>query len=450
MRRLIPFCLLLAACQGYSPEPLDDTVHEAAWRGRDPAQPLAADYARRLAAGEPAPARWSLDDGVSLPEAEIIALFFHPELRRIRAEAGIALAGAEETGHWDDPELEVSAQRVLASVSNPWVLGGGIKFTLPLSGRLGVAEDKAWAEHRLALTQVVQAEWQSVCNLRQTWIEAAAMSEELVLLSALVSGLAGLKESADKLTAAGALSRLDARLIELELAARRVEAYGLQTALADAQLRLREHMGLHPDAPLELVLARPEIAAPAEGTQELLRKRNPALRAERARYAVSEQSLRLEIRKQYPDLVIGGGYELEDGQSHIGIGLGLPIPIINLNKEGIARARAARVEARAAYESALERASHALARAQSGAERARGHLALVLETLVPPADAQAREAMRLAELGEFDALRQLDVLTRQHNARLALLRADTQLRQSQAEVLKATGPQWTEVKEDRE
>jgi len=441
--------LLLAGCQGYDPLPLDDAAHDADWRARSAASGEVAAYARQLEQARGDIGKFDLADGLSLPEAEVVALFFNPDLRHIRAEAGIALAGAEQAGRWEDPELEVDGAYILDNVDKPWLLGGMLKITLPLSGRHGVEEDKAWAEHRVTLTKVVQAEWQTLVSLRQHWIEAASLAEQLRLTRRLVTDLQTLSERADKLTQAGALPRLDARLVELELASRRLEVFGLETETEVMGLQLREHMGLHPGAPLDLRLDMPAIAAP-QSPASLLRDRNPWLRVARAEYDVSEQSLRLEIRKQFPDLVIGGGYGNEEGQSRITFGLGFPLPIINLNREGIARARAARLAARDAYNAQVETAGHALARALAVSSRARRQAAMVNETLVPLADANAAEAARIAELGEFDALRQLEVLTRQHEARLALLRATAQTRQADATVLAAVGPAWrTAPKEDK-
>lgn len=434
---------VLAGCQGYDPQPLDEAAHARQWQARDPAGAPVAEYARKLAQAGRNGGPFDLRDGVSLPEAEVLALFFNPGLRRARAEAGIALAGAEEAGRWEDPELEINATYILENVSSPWVLGGMLKFTLPLSGRHGVEEDKAWAEHRLTLTRVVAAEWQVLQNLRLHWLAAAATAEDLRLTTMFIESLEALKTRADNLLAAGALSRLDARLIELELASRRLEAYSLQTDLEEARLLLHEDLGLMPKAPLNLKLDLAQFDAPANAEQ-VLRQRNPDLRVARAQYDVSEQALRLEIRKQYPDLVIGGGFESDQGQSRIALGLGLPIPIINLNREGIARARAARVEARVAWEAAVEAAFHTLARAELRQTRAGRQALQVREQLVPLADAQAREAARLAELGEFDAIRQLEVLTRQHEARVALLKAETDQRKAAAALLGAVGPSWRE------
>lgn len=440
--------LVLAGCQGYDPQPLDDAAHAAQWSARDPRSGEVAAYARALAqAGMPV-GKFDLADGVQLPEAEVIALFFNPDLRRVRADAAVALAGAQQAGRWEDPELGIDAAYILGSVDKPWVLGGMLKFTLPLSGRHGVEEDKAWAEHRVTLSRVVQAEWNTLVALREHWIEAGALAEELRLTGLLIVALESLNDRAGKLVQAGALPRLDARLIELELASRRLEVFGMETRVQAARLQLREIMGLHPSAPLELRVALPDLRAP-DNPAELLARRNPAVRVARAEYAVSEQALRLEIRKQYPDLVIGGGYENEDGQSRITLGLGFPLPIINLNREGIARARASRVAVREAFHAQVEAAGHALARATLVAARSREQAALVNRILVPLADSNAADAAAMAELGEFDALRQLEVLTRQHEARLALLRAEAARRQADAALIAAVGPDWREPpKED--
>ncbi|MBE7492468.1 MAG: TolC family protein [Planctomycetes bacterium] len=447
------FCLaLVAGCQGYDPQPLDDaahTEHAAQWRARSPDSAAVADYARELAATGAFTGKFDLADGIQLPEAEVIALFFNPGLRAVRAEAAVALAGAQQAGRWEDPELEINAAYILGNVDKPWVLGGMLKFTLPLSGRHGVEEDKAWAEHRLTLTRVVQAEWETLSQLRRHWVEAAALAEELRLTRQLIASLEALSRRAEALAQAGALARLDARLVALELAQRRLEELVVSGQLDDAHARLREDMGLHPDAPFSPRPQLPKFARP-DGAATQLDRRNPALRVARAEYEVSQQALRLEIRKQYPDIVIGGGYENEDGQSRIALGLGFPLPIINLNREGIARARAARAASRDAYFARREAATHELARALAASARAAQQADLVNRAIVPLADANAAEAARLAELGEFDALRQLEAITRQHEARLALLRAEAGMRLADTAVLAAVGPDWRDApKEDQ-
>lgn len=444
--------LLCTACQGYDPMPLDTGEHLSAWAQRNPRDDSVVEYARTLAQADTQKrAPYDLDDGISLHEAEVIALFFNPDLRVARLHADVAQAGAREAGYWDNPELEVDAARILASVENPWILGGGISFTLPLSGRKGVEEDLAWAEHDVTRALVVQAEWEVLVELRALWREWALLIEQQRLTESFVADVRSVQEVADALVQANELAPLDARLFELEVASRRVALARLRTLQQDVELRLREVMGLRPDAPLALSDALPAPAAlPGNRPHELL-ARNPLLDIRRSEYEVSEQHLRLEVRKQYPDLTIGGGYELEEGQSRISVGLGIPIPIINLNREGIARARAARLAMRAEFEGEVEKLLHRLERAELRWSASREQRAMIEREVAPLADRQVEDAKQLADLGEFEALTQLEALSRRFEARMQVLEAAHEEALARDEILALLGPTWRfAVEEDRD
>ncbi|MCC6465265.1 MAG: TolC family protein [Planctomycetes bacterium] len=435
-------CLaLLAGCQSYEPLPLDDRAHLGEWAKRSPAGKGVSEYVKTLGARDAKPAApYNPADGISLAEAEVVALFFNPGLRTARLEAGVPLAGALEAGRWEDPELELDATWIIDNVHTPWMLGAGIKFTIPLSGRPGVEQDLAWAEYDVTKREVVSSEWQALVALREQWLEAAELAERKRLLTEFVAALDRIRSVADRLREAGVLSRLDARLFDLEVATRRLELDQLDLRAKEARLRVLQAMGLHPEAPADLrfELALPPL--PADNRDTLARDRNADLAVLRARYQVAEQQLRLEVRKQYPDLAIGQAYELDEGQSRISLGFGIPIPIINLNKEGIARARAARLAARSDYEGMLEDVGHELAQAQVALERARRNRRYVAETLSPLVDEQVEAARRLSELGEFDALMQLDALTRQYETRAVGLEAALEEARAATRLLAVLGP----------
>lgn len=433
---------LLAGCQSYEPLPLDDRAHLGEWAQRSPAAKGVANYVKTLGGRDARPvAPYNPADGISLPEAEVVALFFNPGLRTARLEAGVPLAGALEAGRWEDPELELDATWIIDNVHTPWMLGAGIKFTIPLSGRPGVEQDLAWAEYDVTKREVVTREWAAMVELRFAWLEAAELGERKRLLTDFVAALDRIRSVADRLREAGVLSRLDARLFDLEVATRRLELDQLDLRAQEARLRVLQAMGLHPDAPADLrfELALPALPDPAT-RENSARERNAELAVLRARYQVAEQQLRLEVRKQYPDLAIGPGYELDEGQSRISLGFGIPIPIINLNKEGIARARAARLASRSEYEGMLETVGHELAQAQVALERARRNRRYVAETLAPLVDEQVEAARRLSELGEFDALMQLDALTRQYETRATGLEAALEEARAATRLLAVLGP----------
>ncbi|MCB9932080.1 MAG: TolC family protein [Planctomycetes bacterium] len=448
---LAALAALLAGCQGYDPMPLDPEAHLQSWHERDPASESVVAYAARLAERDSRPrGKYDLRDGVSLPEAEVIALFFNPELRSARLHADAELAGAREAGRWEDPELSVDAMWIIDSIAHPWILGAGISFTIPFSGSPGVREDLAFAEHDVAIRSAIEREWEIVVELRQAWNEHAAVSERIALTQEYITQVEKVKQTADRLTAAGELTSLDARMFALELAARRAELLSLRADRRGLELTLRELLGLSPEAPLRLnTEIGAESALPAD-RPKLVQERSPLLAVKRAEYEVAEQQFRLEIHKQYPDLSIGPSYEIEEGQSRIGIGFGLPIPIINLNKEGIARSRAKRLAVRAEFEGELERLLHRLARAEARLEAAHEQHGFITKELAPLADEQVADAQRLAELGEFNAMVQLDALTRRFEARLQVLQATLTEAQAREEVLALLGPTFKPEPQENE
>jgi outer membrane protein TolC len=68
-----------------------------------------------------------------------------------------------------------------------------------------------------------------------------------------------------------------------------------------------------------------------------------------AEYAASQSALQLEIAKQYPDIHLGPGYEMDQSDSKWTLGLSLALPIFNKNEGPIAEALARRTEAAARF-----------------------------------------------------------------------------------------------------
>src|SRR5207247_6717224 len=69
-----------------------------------------------------------------------------------------------------------------------------------------------------------------------------------------------------------------------------------------------------------------------------------------ADYAAAEATLRLEIAKQYPDIHLNPGYQLDEGTNKWTVGLGLTLPVLNHNQGAIGEAEAKRKEAAASFE----------------------------------------------------------------------------------------------------
>ena len=413
--------IMLVGCQAYQAKPLDAPAHIANWHNRSPDDESVRDFARRLALQESNPSVFNPADGLTLPEAEVVALVFNPDLRLARLRANVALASAQHAGRWDDPQLAIDVLKIADSVANPWLIGGSLALTLPVSGRLKVEKSRADAAHQAELAGVAESEWQTLRDLRMTWLEWSANHLRLQETERVVSALNAIEETTGRLAEAGELPRTEATLFTVEQETRRAHIIRLRARVAEEEQEIRALLGLSPTAPVRLLPG----AAGSSNTRPVpkLEHTNPTLIRLQSEYDVAELTLLREIRKQYPDVELGPQFEREDGQSKIGLIGAVPLPILNSNRGGIATARAERELAGAAFETGIERIEGRLATLRARLEGARAARAAIESNVVPLVDRQLADARRLVELGEGGSLVLLESLTRAHQAKLDLIEA---------------------------
>jgi cobalt-zinc-cadmium efflux system outer membrane protein len=416
---------LLPACQRYSAVPLVLNAHRTNVAGRDPSAAEVVAYADRLASLGQGPAVHEPRDGLTLGEAEVVALFFNAELRLARLRAEVPRVGAAEAGRWADPELGIDAERIIESVEHPWVLGGMLSFTVPLSGRLGVERKRAGSEATAAELRAMAEERRVLGELRVEWANWSATTERAALTRQVVAGLDAVLGNVEQLRQAGEIGPVEARLLTLERVNRTATQRGYEADAREAEVRLKGRVGLSPSATIILVPCIPVAAVLMGGSDDIsvLVAEHPRVRVARAEYEVAERTFELEIRKQYPDLRIGGGFGTDEGDERMLGGLALPLPIFNANRRAIAEARASREVARAAAEAEFEQLLAEAAAAQVRLDAARERLQDVEKELAPLADQQVNDARRLAGLGEFETLVLLEAIQTGHEAKLAILDA---------------------------
>lgn len=430
---------VVGGCQSYRPAPLDLGAHRLAVEARLEQRELVEFAAALAGEGNDAPARFDVSDGLSPAEGEVLALFGNPDLRLARLDAGVALAGYETAGLWEDPVFGFDAAEVL-SPAGPFEYALTLGLTVPLSGRLEVERERAGAAYEAELRRVVDAEWGLRAEVRSSWASWAAAAERVRLLGEVVSQVERITSITEGLESAGELTRVEARLIRAEALSVRADLFAGQRAEAESRIRLLGLMGLPPDAEIELIAAFPAAVVPTVDDElRRLIEANTTLAVHRAEYQVAEETLRLEVRRQYPDITIGGGYGNEDDDRLL-LGVSLPVPILNANRAGIAEARARRERARAAAETAFERLARELASARAALEAARQQRRSLEGELVPMLDAQAREVEQLAQLGEVDTLLLLETLTRGFEARSLLLELRAAEINASSEIARLLGP----------
>ncbi|MBX2850299.1 MAG: TolC family protein [Phycisphaeraceae bacterium] len=433
--------LLFAGCQSYQPLPLDLAEHQASVATRLAEDESLRAFADRLSAGDTdTDGSFDISDGISSAEAEVIALFYNPDLRLARLRAGVALADAENAGLWEDPVFGFDGAELL-SPSGPFEYGLTASLTIPISGRLGVEEDKADAAYLAELRRVVDAEWSMRSKVREAWATWSVANERLRLIDEVAEAIDRIIKVSDRLEEAGELTRVEARLLRAQRLAIRVQRLAIAADANQTRLDLMRLMGLLPSSEVTLMPALPAVDLPetSEATTRLITT-NTSLAALRAEYQVAEESLRLEVRKQYPDIEIGAGLGSEDNDDRLLLGASLPLPILNANRGGIAEARANRELARAAAETEYERLAFQLASTLSRLKAAEQQRQLLAKEMVPMLDEQAAEINRLAELGEVDTLILLETVTRQFEAKNQMLDLQLTSLRDRIEVARLLGP----------
>ncbi len=480
--------LVLTGCTTYERRPLELEQYAESWPLRDINVDSIRTYAATLAGGEEHDP-YDPSDGLSLAEAEAVALVFNPQLRLARAQAEIPLASAREAGWWPDPEFEAEVLRfanrgsrtsfrfdgpsfsgvntgVIGAnglsangmeitppgyrrvegdfIDDPWIVGASLSITIPISGRLAVEKDWAWAEYSASWRRILISEWELLTRLRAAWLEWSTTRERIEVTKAYIEQLGTVATMTERLATSGELNPTDARVLLIELRHQRTVLQNLEFEAEQQRLDLLVMLGLDPEAPVELAPAvfLPRIDVPEEARRELLLRRDPRVLAVRAAYEAAEQRLRLEVRKQYPDLTVGPSYSFEEGFSRLGFGFGLPIPLWNHNRQAVAEASAERDAVRVHAEAQIEQVFSELARATTRLRFAAERRQMLLQDVVPPVERQVEETRKLLELGEVEVLVLRDALSSAVETKLELLEATlTEARAANA-LQQMLAPRW--------
>jgi outer membrane protein TolC len=439
---LIAIGLLVAGCQSYEPRPLNLAEHRDAWLDRSPTSERVEVFARQLEAQSTAPTTFDPSDGISLPEAQVIALVYNADLRIARADADIVTATAEYAGLWEDPVFLLDFLRITESVANPWVITPGLTLTIPLSGRLQAEKDEANAAMHAELYRIAETEWAICTAVRIAWFEWSAAELRLQETSELTQRLQSLVDSTAYLAEAGELPRTEAMLFAIELSQRRNEIIQLRREAREHQLQILHLLGLAPSAPVDL---HPSVSVepPDVPSLDTVATDNLTLVRLRQEYDMAEHALRREILAQYPDLTIGPLYETDQGQSRIGFLGAIPLPILNANKQGIAEAKAARELARAQFETTFEQLAGELAMAAERVASLQAQRADIESVLIPLVDQQVDDARQLLHIGEGGSLIMLESLVRAQEIKMMLidLRRDESL--ASTELTRLSGPDYS-------
>ena len=323
--------LLATACTQFTAHPLD-----------------AATNAARLTARHLSAKSWTLH---SITEE---AWNHHPAIAVARAKYETAVAAVRTAGERPNPAIALSPQ--IVTPFTKWIAGTyGVDFdwTFETAGKRSKRLHVAHAQVRAAAANVIDATWTVRSAVRKAFLELYAAEQRAKLLNDAIAQQSELLSALDERIKAGAESRSvtsQARLLQAQMRLQAAESAKL-AAVARAALAEALAMPVRGLDGAQFSFAAFESAAPSiPGRQKALTHRADVLAA-LASYAAAEETLRLEIAKQYPDLHLNPGYSLDAGENKWTLGIGFTLPILNRNQGAIGEAEAKRKEAAATFES---------------------------------------------------------------------------------------------------
>lgn len=419
----------VCGCQNIPTHPLNPNTTYAELLNRDVNVQGILEFAAALSREQYTTSEMAFDvrDGLSLHEAEAVALWYNADLRIARLEAERTGALADTAGLWDDPALELGGGRKWFNdaIDPSWLGSASLSITIPISGRTGAERRARSAEHEAALLAIVESEWRTRIRLRELWLRWSEIEERTHLLDEHLTLIKSFAETAQELVQAGELDPATARLFLIERGRKQAirDAATFQQARTRAQVM--DLLGLLSTTPIQLDPGFPQSTT-FPSTAEEFALNHPAFKRLQAEYDAAEARLRLELRKQYPDLTLSPSFAEERDETAVVLGFGFPLPIWNANRQGIANAFAQRETTRMRAESMLQSAASEFVRAEAGLGGARAHRERLIADVAPLVDRQIEESRALLRSGELDMGSLFQALTQAYDVKDELLVVHTE------------------------
>ncbi|HEY8118805.1 MAG TPA: TolC family protein [Methylophilaceae bacterium] len=398
----ISACILLAGCgfQTYSPKPINPSLSAVGYRSHDPNGEQFSNYL--IAQGYPAEKLPIKQWGVN--ELTLCALFFHPELDLARAQW--QSAKAEQITATQRPDLGISGQlenhsRTDGGIS-PWTYGLSIDIPVETTNKGQARADRASSLSEAARINIAQTAWQIRNRLVNSLNEYQASLQQFELLQQELDRHNEIVAILEARLSAGLVSNIEVSNARLERQKSQQLLEAEKSRQAELRAMLASNVGLSLDAFDQLALAKPLSVSnyprySRDETQEVALLNRLDIRAELAKYAAIEAKLRLEIARQYPDIVLSPGYAYDQSDHIWSLGISSLITLLNKNAGLIAEARSLR-EVEVAQFNALQ------AKVIGDMEQARVRYFATLDELDKAQELQQAQNTHLKEIEkQFDA-----------------------------------------------
>jgi outer membrane protein TolC len=262
--------------------------------------------------------------------------------------------------------------------------------------------------------QIVAEEWRLAADVRKAYIALVAAGRRRDLVEASLALQRRARGVLRERLQLGDASRLDANLLELDLADRLREQTAITNEYERAQQELNRLLGLPPRLPVALqdgagVLVVRSVALAPGALETAMIDRRPDLAAARQEYEQDERSLQLAYIQRIPWFTFGPMYQ-RDGDpdarnfNRFGIGFTFDLPLANLNEGEIARLEAVRDKRRETFVARVHQARAEVNEALR-ALQAQERTVRLYDDTIRPAVAESAELIDAAvRLGDVNVL----------------------------------------------
>lgn len=340
--KLITLATILPSCsfQQFTPKPLNPSKNTAVFEQKNPTN---AEFKQFLMgngyASESLPLnQWDLD------ALNFCALFFHPSLNVARAQWRAAQVAEISVATKITPTINghLSHSDDTDPAKKPFAFGLSIDIPIETANKRNIRIENAQHLSQAAKLEVAQMGWQLRNNIAQTLTEYQFNQSQLRLLINEETRRQEIVSIYQNRVRLGAASNVELSTAKLQLQTSTAERNALQKNKLVLLAKLASNLGL----PLEKVEAmqistgdkRQITNIPDADLQSTALLNRLDIRIALERYAATEAKLKLEIAKQYPDVVISPAYVFEFGDNVWSLGLSGLLTWLNKNKVGIAEA----------------------------------------------------------------------------------------------------------------
>jgi outer membrane protein TolC len=340
--------MLLAGCATFQPQPVSPEKTAAAFDARS----LNDDNLRAFLETNHVAGSWPRDSW-DLNALTLAALYYQPALAEARAQWAAVEATKITAGERPNPTVGFTPTYD-TTTPPPWILGLTWDIPIETAGKRGKRIEQANHLSEAARWDFVGAAWKTRSNVRAALLALYAARETESQLARQEAAQSNVLRLLEGQLAAGALSSYEVMQARVALTTTRLARQDATGQSAQARVQLAGALGL-PLRALDgvkfsfdgLDLFPQDLTAPEIRRDAILNRAD--VRGALADYAASQSALQLEIAKQYPDLHLGPGYELDQTDNKWSLGVSLDLPIMNHNQGPVAEAMANRAAAAAHF-----------------------------------------------------------------------------------------------------